>query len=275
MPDDNELQQRLERLRRLRRLGVRRGAQDLPRPAKLGAAPDAAPEPRLDTHPAFSTPLPVSAILPGEPVVTPFGPAWVRTMRYPLAGRPDLAEWLTIRPEALAALDRNDALLALDPAKVAFIDTETTGLSLGTGTYTFLIGVGTYESGAFVVRQFFMRNPAEERAQLHLVEEALGECTGIVSFNGRGFDMPLIYNRFVLAGMPLPLAGAPHLDLLPPAAAALEGALGFVQPGQPGAQRARGPADRRGRAGLPDPRHLPPVLPHRRRDRNAGACLLP
>ena len=62
-----------------------------------------------------------------------------------------------------------------------------------------------------------MRNPAEERAQLHLVEEALGRCTGIVSFNGRGFDMPLIHNRFVLAGMPLPLAGAPHLDLLPPA----------------------------------------------------------
>ena len=107
--------------------------------------------------------------------------------------------------------------MALEPGKVAFIDTETTGLSLGTGTYTFLIGVGIYEEDAFVVRQFFMRSPAEERAQLHLVEEALSARTGIVSFNGRGFDMPLIHNRFVLAGMPLPMAGAPHLDLLPPA----------------------------------------------------------
>jgi tetratricopeptide (TPR) repeat protein len=71
--------------------------------------------------------------------------------------------------------------------------------------------------GDFVVRQFFMRNPAEERAQLHLVEEALLRCTSIVSFNGRGFDMPLINNRFVLSAMPPPLAGAPHLDLLPPA----------------------------------------------------------
>ena len=115
----------------------------------------------------------------------------------------------------------------MEPAQVAFIDTETTGLSLGAGTYTFLIGVGTYENpvglrdpqglGDFVVRQFFMRNPAEERAQLHLVEEALRCCTSIVSFNGRGFDMPLINNRFVLAAMSLPLAGAPHLDLLPPA----------------------------------------------------------
>jgi uncharacterized protein YprB with RNaseH-like and TPR domain len=165
-----------------------------------------------------------------------------------LAERPDLAEWLSVEPGALAALDRNDALRGLEPAKVAFIDTETTGLSLGTGTYTFLIAVGTYEQvadapqpptrevadspqnrepspsgdwrageAAFVVRQFFMRNPAEERGQLHLVEEALGHCTGIVSFNGRSFDMPLIYNRFVLAAMPLPLTAAPHLDLLPPA----------------------------------------------------------
>ncbi len=141
----------------------------------------------------------------------------MRTARYPLAERPDLAEWLTVQPAALAALDRNDGLLRLEPAKAAFIDTETTGLSLGAGTYTFLIGVGTFEDETFVVRQFFMRNPAEERAQLHLVEKALGRCTGIVSFNGRGFDMPLINNRFVLAGMPLPMIGAPHLDLLPPA----------------------------------------------------------
>ena len=70
----------------------------------------------------------------------------MRIVRYPLAERPDLAEWLTIHPAALAALDRNDGLLSLEPAQVAFIDTETTGLSLGAGTYTFLIGVGTFEN---------------------------------------------------------------------------------------------------------------------------------
>ena len=197
---------------------------------------------------------------------------------------PSAPIWLpgwTVEPSALAALDRNDSLLAMDPAKVAFIDTETTGLSLGTGTYTFLIGVGTYElsqeSGeperAFVVRQFFMRSPAEERAQLHLVEEALADCTGIVSFNGRGFDMPLIYNRFVLASMPLPLIGAPHLDLLPPAPS-VEGPSGVMQPGQPGTQRAGSLSHCRGCARLSDPRHLPAILPDRRCDRDAGACVL-
>jgi hypothetical protein len=228
MTDQEDPHRRLERIHRLRKLGVRRRVRDLT-PAPAAAQPSEAAEFAVSGNqlPASSFRLPASNILPGAEVSTPFGPAWVRVARYPLAGRSDLTEWLSVEPAALAALDRNDALLRLDPAQVAFIDTETTGLSLGAGTYTFLIGVGTFENpvglrdpqglGDFVVRQFFMRNPAEERAQLHLVEEALADRAGIVSFNGRGFDLPLITNRFVLAGMPLPLAGAPHLDLLPPA----------------------------------------------------------
>lgn len=204
-PLNGDLRQRLERLRRL---GVHRGGQGLP--ARPPAAHTVArPAPRLaDTG------------LPGAEASTLYGPAWVATTRYPLAERDDLAAWLDVSPLSLAALDRNEALFDLDPARAAFIDTETTGLSLGAGTYTFLIGIGTYElapTPAFVVRQYFMRNPAEERGQLHLVEAALADCTGIVSFNGRGFDLPLINNRFVLADMPLPLVAAPHLDLLPPA----------------------------------------------------------
>ncbi len=208
-------QHRLQRLERLRKLGVHRGVQGLARP---------------DSRPAPPVEPPADPFLPGQEVDTPFGPAWVREARYPLAEHPALAAWLRVSPETLAALDRTDLLLDLVPAGAVFIDTETTGLSLGAGTYTFLIGVGKYElpavedadavggeSGAFVVRQYFMRHPGEERAQLHLVEEAIGGASGIVSFNGRGFDMPLIYNRFVLASMPPPLVGAPHLDLLPPA----------------------------------------------------------
>jgi uncharacterized protein YprB with RNaseH-like and TPR domain len=227
MPDQQDPHRRLERLHRLRKLGVRRGVRDLPAtPTTRSPEPTRPPASTFELS-ASSFELPTSASLPGAPVETPFGPAWVREVRYPLAERPDLAAWLTVQPAALAALDRNDGLLSLEPEKVAFVDTETTGLSLGVGTYTFLIGVGTYENpaaladpqglGDFVVRQFFMRNPAEERAQLHLVDEALGRCTGIVSFNGRGFDLPLINNRFVLAALPPPLTGAPHLDLLPPA----------------------------------------------------------
>ena len=210
MLGNDETKRRQDRLERLRRLGVTRGTRDLPHPPELKHAPEA-------------------GVLPGEEVDTPFGPVWVRTARFPLAKRPDLAQWLRAEPEALVALGRDAALVTLDPERAVFLDTETTGLSVDTGTYTFLIGIGSYDlstpgaadetgpaRGDFVVQQFFMRNPAEERAQLHLVEEALAGCSGLITFNGKAFDLPLVQSRFVLARMPWPIPGAPHLDLLPP-----------------------------------------------------------
>jgi uncharacterized protein YprB with RNaseH-like and TPR domain len=196
--------ERIARLERLRKMGLRR-ARDLPRPAP--------PErPRDESE------------LPGEPVMTPFGEAWVRTERFSLAGDLDLARFRDASPATLAAIGQDPRLDALDPARAAYIDTETTGLSLGAGTYTFLIGVGQYEApseaypvGSFAVSQFFMRSPQEEASQLYLVEEALRQTTGFVSFNGRAFDLPLVTNRFVLARMPVRFADRPHLDLLPAA----------------------------------------------------------
>ncbi len=241
MTGTDDLQDRLARLDRLRRLGLHRGISNLisARHAHDGPAQGVSDARGANSTRAASGPGGTASAaasnsgperrdlpaLPGEEVQTPLGPAWERVARYPLAEFPSLTEWLQTSPAALAALDRNEALLDLDPAQVAFVDTETTGLSPDTGTYTFLIGVGTFElptagspkDGAFVVRQFFMRHPGEEQAQLHLVERALDRCTGLVSFNGRGFDLPLLANRFILAGMPLPLLAAPHLDLLPPA----------------------------------------------------------
>jgi uncharacterized protein YprB with RNaseH-like and TPR domain len=164
--------------------------------------------------------------LPGEPVETPDGPAWVRTVRYALADHPDLAALLEVETEALAAAGRDPALARLDPARAAFVDTETTGLTPDTATYTFLISIGMYENtGDFVVRQFFMRTPAEERGQLHLVAEALDRATGIISFNGRPFDLPLMQNRFILARRPFPWLRLPHLDLLPAARRVWRGRL--------------------------------------------------
>jgi hypothetical protein len=122
-----------------------------------------------------------------------------------------------VSPEVIAAVGRNPALSALQPAHAAFIDTETTGLSMGTDTYTFLIGIGTFDDDAFVVRQYFMRHPGEERAQLYLVEQALSSCSSIISFNGRAFDLPLLNTRFTLIQERPPMVGAPHLDLLPAA----------------------------------------------------------
>ena len=187
-----------DRLSSLRKLGVHKGTRGVVHapPARDPAA---------------------AGLIPGEVVDTPFGQAWLSSQRFVLAQHPELAQLLDVRPEVLAAAGRDPALQALQPTRAAFIDTETTGLSMGTETYTFLIGIGTYDEDAFVVRQYFMRHPGEERAQLYLVEQALGNCSSIISFNGRAFDMPLLNTRFTLIQERPPLAGAPHLDLLPAA----------------------------------------------------------
>lgn len=101
----------------------------------------------------------------------------------------------------------------IPPAELLFVDTESTGLAGGTGTHAFLVGVGRFTGSAFVVRQLFMRHPGDERAVLRLLADELGEAAGVVTYNGRAFDMPLLETRYRIHGQPLP-APATHLDLL-------------------------------------------------------------
>ena len=96
----------------------------------------------------------------------------------------------------------------------AFLDTETTGLFGGTGTYTFLIGVGRFVAEQFVLTQFFMRDPSDEPAILIALEELLSSCQSLVTFNGKAFDLPLLKTRFITRGWRNPLADFAHLDLL-------------------------------------------------------------
>ena len=44
----------------------------------------------------------------------------------------------------------------ISPEKVLFLDTETTGLAGGTGTYAFMVGLGFLDSGKFQTVQLFM-----------------------------------------------------------------------------------------------------------------------
>lgn len=101
--------------------------------------------------------------------------------------------------------------------RAAFFDTETTGLAGGTGTYAFLAGLGFFEGYDFVVRQYFLRDYPEEDAMLEALADDLANFDLLVTFNGKAFDWPLMETRYRLARRRVPLAGAPHLDLLHPA----------------------------------------------------------
>jgi uncharacterized protein YprB with RNaseH-like and TPR domain len=116
-------------------------------------------------------------------------------------------------PAALADLTDNPDWARVDPARIVYLDTETTGLSTGTGTYTFLIGLGRFADGAFVVEQFFMEDYACEGALVEAVDRALEGAEGLVSYNGRTFDVPLMEVRWRMQRR-RPRFPALHLDLL-------------------------------------------------------------
>ena len=103
-----------------------------------------------------------------------------------------------------------------DPSRLIFLDTETTGLAGGTGTCAFLIGIGNVEGMKFVVRQFFLRDYPEEKALLESLAEALADCDGLVTYNGKTFDVPLLETRYALARMKSPLERLVHFDALHP-----------------------------------------------------------
>jgi uncharacterized protein YprB with RNaseH-like and TPR domain len=104
-----------------------------------------------------------------------------------------------------------------DPSRLAFLDTETTGLAGGTGSCAFLIGVGTCEGAGFKVRQFFLRDYTDELGALTALAETLAGRDGLVTFNGKSFDVPLLETRYTLARLRSPFGSLLHLDLLHPA----------------------------------------------------------
>jgi hypothetical protein len=119
-----------------------------------------------------------------------------------------------ISPAALAIAGKDERLLALDPARALFLDTETTGLAGGAGTAAFLVGVGQFEEGTFVVRQYFLRQPSEEAAMLKQLQAATEQSRGLITFNGKSFDIPLLRTRAVLNRFAIDFDRLPHFDVL-------------------------------------------------------------
>lgn len=102
----------------------------------------------------------------------------------------------------------------VDPRKVAYLDTETTGLAGGSGTYAFLIGVGALTEEGFELRHFFMRDYSEESSQLHALTQHLQQFDVLVTYNGRSYDQPLLETRYRMSRMRPPFGRMEHFDLL-------------------------------------------------------------
>ena len=120
-------------------------------------------------------------------------------------------------PRAMRLLAPGAACEITDPRRWLFLDTETTGLAGGTGTYAFLVGIAWWEDDGFVVEQFFMRNHAEEASLLLELDQVLAERRTLVTFNGKSFDWPLLETRYRMSRIGPAHAPTLHLDLLHPA----------------------------------------------------------
>jgi hypothetical protein len=99
-------------------------------------------------------------------------------------------------------------------APLVCLDTETTGLATAAGTLAFLVGLARWDGDWFHQVQLLLPDHADEPALLAEIAHWVTPDTWLVTYNGRGFDWPLIEARFRLAGRPAP-AHAGHLDLLP------------------------------------------------------------
>ncbi len=128
-------------------------------------------------------------------------------------GSADIGALSELPANLLDALSENN-IAAVAPERWAFLDTETTGLAGGSGTYAFLIGVGRITSDGFRVKQFFMRDYVEEKSQLAALEEHLTEFDVMITYNGKAYDQPLLETRYRMCKHKPPFARMEHLDLL-------------------------------------------------------------
>ena len=71
-----------------------------------------------------------------------------------------------------------------DPDQWLFLDTETTGLAGGSGTYAFLVGIAWWEDGGLEIEQFFLREYSEERALLLALRKRIAEHPIVVHGEG-------------------------------------------------------------------------------------------
>lgn len=175
------------------------------------------PHPSEPTTPRPNNDPPIEQLVPGIWCEV----AGVRCFRaeqtYPLSyqhGHRHLSEIGAFPPPSWSPFIQTSEGQELDVQRAVFLDTETTGLSRGAATYVFMVGIGRIEGEQFHLHQYFMPDYASEEGLLDLLTLDLSGREGLITFNGRCFDWPLLETRYLLNRRMLPIAPTPHLDLL-------------------------------------------------------------
>ena len=128
---------------------------------------------------------------------------------------------------AFVRVERNSSVIPVDRERLASLpgqpgakipllclDTETTGLATAAGTLAFLVGLGWWEGARFRQVQLLLPDHVDEPALLEELRRLIPPSGWLVTYNGKGFDWPLLVARYRMA-RDVPPAHAGHLDLLP------------------------------------------------------------
>jgi uncharacterized protein len=161
-----------------------------------------------------------AAALDGDLQVTPSGPIIVIDRFYPANHHHGLVRLgdvpgrtLAARPE-LALIGGRPEPIESDPRALLFIDLETTGLAGGAGTYAFLVGCAFFEPAGFRVRQYFLPGYQHERPLLDALGLLVRQSAGLVSYNGKTFDIPVLETRYQFNRLTPPFGDMAHVDML-------------------------------------------------------------
>jgi uncharacterized protein YprB with RNaseH-like and TPR domain len=172
----------------------------------------------FQTYPLKNAPIPLESLIAGEEMETLQGKFFCSRNGIHAAdfhGHKQIGDLACASMEAAAFLSGAD-VKGLSMEDGLFIDTETTGLSGGTGTFPFLIGLGWFENRSFVSCQLFSRDFSEEPAMLDYLKKIASGHRFLVSFNGKAYDLNLLTTRFILNRFQDIFSGMPHIDLLHP-----------------------------------------------------------
>jgi hypothetical protein len=162
---------------------------------------------------------PLEHVVAGEEAQTPYGKFFVSrsTMKADdVHGRVRISDAACAGMEAAAFLAGLQMAEDMSIEDGLFLDSETTGLMGGTGTFPFLIGLGWFEAGSFTTCQLFARDFSEEGAMLRYLSELASGKQFLVTFNGKAYDLNLLTTRFILNRCRDTLSAMPHIDLLHP-----------------------------------------------------------
>jgi uncharacterized protein YprB with RNaseH-like and TPR domain len=159
----------------------------------------------------------------------PRGRYWLRRTTHDTDspwGETEPVALLTDLPNAGLRIPLDDPNTHIPLADCLFLDCETTGLSGGAGTVSFLTAVGQLTSKGFVVEQYFLPDLSEEAGKLDALCARLADAQALVTYNGAAFDLPLLEGRFHFWRMDPAFRELPHLDLLWPTRAIFRRRIG-------------------------------------------------